>query len=144
MKYQLTCPKCHHEFPYDNGYLDRNITRLGNEINDIELQLAQHNLLPYDEQRRRTDWWRRTKYALATKRKELAELKSFRKAGDQEVSRMQYTIFKQLVQERYGQAAFNELIAQVEEETEAYRVSGLMRHEYSRAGGRGITSINNV
>lgn len=144
MKYQLTCPKCHHEFPYDNGYLDRNIARLRSEINDINCQLAAHKLLPYDEQRRRTDWWRRAKLAVATKQKQLSELKSFRKAGDQEVSRMQYTIFKQLVQERYGKTAFDELIAKVEEETEAYRVSGLMRHEYSRAGGRGITSINNV
>ena len=144
MKYQLTCPKCHHEFQYDNGYLDRNITRLGNEIRDIQLQLAQHNLLPYDEQRRRTDWWRRAKLALATKQKEFAELKSYRKIADQQVSRMRFDILKGLVREQLGQAAFDKLLAQVDEETEAYRVSGLMRHEYSHAGGRGVTSINNV
>ena len=39
MKYQLTCPKCKHEFAYNNGYLDRNITRLGCEIQDIIMQL---------------------------------------------------------------------------------------------------------
>lgn len=144
MKYQLTCPKCHYEFQYDNGYFDKNITRLGNEIRDIELQLAQHNLLPYDEQRRRTDWWKRAKMALATKKKELGELKSFRKAADQQVDRMKLDVLKDLIQERFGTDARDELLAQADEELEAYKISGLMRHGYSRSGGGSITSINNV
>lgn len=140
----MICPKCHHEFQYDNGYYDRNLTRLGNEIRDIQQQLAAHNLLPYDEQRRRTDWWRRTKHALACKQKEYAELKAIRKICDQQVEKARFNVFKQLVRERIGDAAFNELFAQVEEEIEAYTISGLMRHEYSRAGGGGVTSINKV
>lgn len=144
MRYQLTCPKCHHEFPYDNGYFDKNIARLGNEIHDISCQLAAHKLLPYDEQRRRTDWWKRAKYTMATKQKELAELKAYRKAADQQIKHAQYTILQELIKERFGEAVFYELLAKADEELEAYRVSGLMRHEYSRAGGKGITSINNV
>ena len=62
---QLRCPKCGHEFGYDNGYYDRNIERLGHEIADLNRQLAQHKLLPFPEQKRRTDWWLRTKKALA-------------------------------------------------------------------------------
>lgn len=144
MKYQLTCPKCHHEFQYDNGYFDKNITRLGNEIRDIQLQLAQHNLLPYDEQRRRTDWWKRAKMALATKQKEIGELKSFRKAADQQIKHAQHIILQELIKERYGANVLYELLAQADEELEAYKISGLMRHGYSRSGGGSITSINNV
>lgn len=42
---QLRCPKCGHEFGYDNGYYDRNIERLGHEIQDLIRQLANHKLL---------------------------------------------------------------------------------------------------
>ena len=56
MKYQLVCPKCRHEFAYDNGYIDKNITRIGYEIEDIKAQLAKYKLLPYEEQIKRKEW----------------------------------------------------------------------------------------
>ena len=65
MKYQLTCPKCKHEFQYDNGFFDKNISRLGVEIQDIILQLCEHKKLPKNEQYARTDWWLSAKRALA-------------------------------------------------------------------------------
>lgn len=83
---QLRCPKCGHEFGYDNGYYDRNIERLGHEIADLNRQLAQHKLLPFPEQKRRTDWWLRTKKALAEKQEQLGELKAIRKAADQQLN----------------------------------------------------------
>ena len=73
MKYTLICPKCKHELNYDSDYYDRTITRLGCEISDIIKQRAEHKLLPYQVQRQKDDWWRRSKRALAEKQKELAE-----------------------------------------------------------------------
>lgn len=55
MKYQLTCPKCKHEFAYDSDYYEKNITRLGLEIAEIIRQLAEHRRLPWPEQKARTD-----------------------------------------------------------------------------------------
>jgi len=40
MKYQLTCPNCHYEWHYDNGYYDDNITRLGIEIHDNKVEIV--------------------------------------------------------------------------------------------------------
>lgn len=142
---QLTCPKCHYEFGYDNGYYDENIARLGKEIYDIMNQLAEHKLLPKGEQIARTDWWRRAKKSLAEKQKELSELKAIRKAADQQLKKYEFEIFKNLVRDAVGEDLYEKLIEKMNEETEAYRTSGLMRHEYTRANSKSdVTSINKI
>ena len=107
-------------------------------------QLSEYKLLPLDEQRRRRDWRNRAKYTLACKQQEIQELKAIRKVADQQVNQFECGVFKQLVRERFGDAVYNELISQTEEEVQAYKLSGLMRHEYSRAGGKGVTNINKI
>lgn len=144
MKYQLTCPKCHHEFAYDNGYIDKNIARLGHEVREIQLQLAEHKLLPKAEQRKRTAWWLSAKKALAEKTKDLADLKAIRKVSDQQVKHYEHLVFKEFVKERFGEAAYKELLEMTDKELQAYQASGLMRHEYSRRGGGSVSSINNL
>lgn len=141
---QLRCPKCGHEFGYNNGYYDRNIERLGHEIQDIIRQLSQHKLLPYAEQRARTDWYLRTKKTLAEKQEQLSELKSIRKAADQQLDWTQNRIFRELVKERLGEAEYMKLILQAEKELDAYKVSGQMWREYSRSKGKSVTSINKL
>ena len=145
MKYQLVCPKCKHEFTYDNGYYDKHITRLGCEIRDITLQLAEHNQLTYDQQRERTDWWIRTKRCLAEKQKELAELKAIRKISDQQIKRYEYQTFKNIVKEFVGPEQYMKFIEQMKEELAAYKTSGLMRHEYTRSNSKpNVISINKI
>lgn len=145
MKYQLHCPKCHHEFTCDNGYYDKNIARLGAEIRSLTRQLAEHKLLPWPEQKRRTDWWRRTKKLLAEKHEELGALKSIRKVCDQQIKHAEHHIFKRLVREKIGEKEFMELIAKAEEELKAYQVSGLMLHEYTRSNSKpGVTNIDKL
>ena len=141
---QLRCPKCGHEFGYNNGYYDRNIERLGHEIQDLVRQLANHKLLSRSEQKARTEWRLRTKKELAEKQERLAELKAIRKAADQQLNQAQYQIFKNLVKERLGEEEYKKLIAESEKELDAYKISGLMRHEYSRAKGQSITNINKL
>ena len=145
MKYQMTCPKCHYEFEYDNGYIDKNIARLGCEIRDIQLQLAEHNMLPKPEQKARTDWWKRAKRSLAEKQKELAELKAIRKVSDQQIKSYEYQIFKNIVKEAVGEIQYKKFLEKMDSELEAYRISGLMRHEYTRSNAKsGVTSINKI
>ena len=145
MKYQLHCPKCNHEFAYDNGYYDKNITRLGMEIKEIQRQLAEHRTLPWPEQKRRTDWWFRTKKVLAEKQEEIGELKAIRKVCDQQIKFAEYSIFRQLFHEQYGEKAYKEMIEKVQKELEAYKISGLMWHEYTRSNAKSnVTSINKL
>lgn len=141
---QLRCPKCGHEFGYDNGYYDRNIERLGHEIADINRQLAQHKLLPFPEQKRRTDWWLRTKKALAEKQEQLGELKAIRKAADQQIKYAEAVIFLDLVKERLGEKEYMKLVLEAEKEMDAYKISGQMWHEYSRTRGQSVTNINKL
>lgn len=145
MSYQLTCPKCKHEFQYDNGYVDKNITRLGHEIQDINLQLAEHRLLPFNEQRARTDWWLRAKRSLAEKQKELGELKAIRKVADQQINAYEYMIFKAILKDMIGQEEYQKILERVLDEVKAYKESGLMRHEYTRSNSKsGVTNINKL
>lgn len=145
MKYQVTCPKCKHEWHYDNGFYDDNITRLGIEIRDITLQLQEHKLLPKAEQYARAEWWRSAKRALAQKQKEHAELKATRKMYDQQIKAYEYQVFKNLVKEIIGEDEYIKLLDQMNKELEAYQISGLMRHEYTRANSKNdVVSINKL
>lgn len=142
MRYQMRCPKCGHEFPYDNGYYDKNIARLGCEISGLMLQLSEHKRLPWPEQKRRTNQWLDIKRKLTARQNELAELKAIRKAGDQQIRAMEYQVFKNLVKDELGEEAYRSLLSRVEEELEAYKISGLMRHEYTRSGAKAnVTSV---
>lgn len=145
MKYQMTCPKCNHEWHYDNGYLDDNITKLGIEIQDIILQLRNHKQLPKSEQYAQTEWWLSAKKALTLKQKQLAELKAFRKINDQQVKQYEFLMWKELFKEEYGEEAYKSMLKKVEKEVEAYTTSGLMRHEYTRANYKAdVISINKL
>lgn len=145
MKYQLTCPKCKHEFAYDNGHIDAKIARLAAEQQSLQRQLTEHKLLPKDEQFRRTAWWKRTKAKFAAVTEELTNLKSFRKLADQNVEKFKNDAFKHLVREKLGDEEYIRLVKQAEADCEAYKISGLMRHEYSKANYKtGATSINKL
>lgn len=145
MKYQLTCPKCKHEFAYDNDHINGKIARNASEITDINKQLAEFKLLPLDERKRRGAWENRIKARLQELIAENSQLKSFRKVADQQVKYMQFQIFKNLVEEEFGTEAYRRLLRRAEEELEAYKVSGLMAHEYTRANYKtAVTNINKL
>lgn len=144
-RYQMTCPKCHYEFTYDNGYLDKNITRLGHEIQEINLQLTKVKALPYAERKKHEEWRKRAVITVSEKQKEISELKAIRKVADQQIKSYEYQIFKTIVKEYVGEAKYRELIAKVEEDLEAYKVSGLARHEYTRSNSKSsVTNINKL
>lgn len=145
MKYQLTCPKCKHEFAYDNGYVDAKLASLAAEQTSLQRQLTEHKLLPKDEQFRRTAWWKRTKARFAQVTEEITNLKNFRKLADQQVEKFKNDAFKHLVREYIGDEAYIRLMKQAEEDCEAYQISGLMRHEYTRSNSKAnVTSINKL
>lgn len=145
MKYQVTCPNCHYEWHYDNGYYDKHITRLGIEIHDITLQLQKHKQLPKKEQYARTEWYLSTKKSLTEKTKLHAELKALRKIYDQQRKQREFEVFKDLVRETVGETKYRELLEQMTFELKAYNTSDLMKHEYTRSNSKSsVTSINKL
>lgn len=145
MKYQLTCPKCKHEFAYDNGHIDSKITNLRCEITRIKEQITEYKKLPYYEQMQRKDWHRRAAHKVASMQRELSELNAFRKIANQEKRKTIDQVFKNLVKEQIGTEAYKDLMKKAEAECEAYNISDTMRHEYTKANYKtAVTSINKL
>ena len=144
-KYQLHCPRCNHEFTYDNGYYDKQIAKLGKEISEIHLQLAKYNRLSTYGKRAKAEWKKRTVIALNEKTKDITELKAFRKMCDQQITSMAYITFKNVVREELGEEKYQYLLTKALNELEAYKTSGLMRHEYTRSNSlSNVTNINKL
>lgn len=143
-KYQMTCPKCKYEFTYDNGRIDAQIARLGAEIREINVWLGNYKTLPKEEKYQYAEKAARMKQALVVKQKDIGDLKAIRKVCDQQIKHYELLIWKELVKERFGEAIYKDLLANVIAELQAYQASGLMAHEYSRKGGKSVTSINKL
>lgn len=144
MKYQLTCPKCRHEFAYDNGHIDQKIVGLRSELADIGVKLERIKKMNSQIRRKHTKLRDTLQIRKAEIIKELTELKSFRKVADQQVNQYMYLTFKELVKERFGELVYKELLETAKKECESYSLNGVMRHEYSRKGGASVTSINKI
>ena len=79
------------------------------------------------------------------KQKELAELKALRKMYDQQIKGYEYQVFKNLVKELVGETEYKKLLKKMTAELEAYQISGMMRHEYTRSNSKSdVTSINKI
>lgn len=143
MALQMTCPFCKREFPYDNGRLDVEISRNAQRITEIgrrltEIKYALHTKETWKEKRK-------LEIELTRLMAEQSEKKSVRKACDQQINSFAYQLFKEFVKEKYGDEAYHEILDKVMNELQAYKISGLMRHEYTRARNKAnITSINKL
>lgn len=145
MSVQMTCPFCKREFPFDNGELDKEISKIGQRISEINRELACIKAMP--RKARNAKEGRRKVLVLenADLTLKISELKTIRKATDQQLKHFEHTLFCQIVKERYGEAEFSKILELVEKEMQAYRISGLMRHEYTRSPHKAnITSINKL
>ena len=143
MALQMTCPFCKQEFPYDNGALDREISSLGVRIAAInrrlvEIKSGKHTRETGEERRRLVS-------ELSRKQERITQLKALRKVCDQQIKRLEYQSFKNIVKDRYGEEAYNSILAEVDEELKAYRVSDTMKHDFSIAPGKKpVTTINKI
>lgn len=143
MSYQLICPKCKHEFCYNNERYDNEIARLGHEIQDIILQRAEHRKLPYNIQRQRDDWWNRSRKALAEKQKQLQDLKARRKLANEQAHHNIDHFFRQLVREELGDEKYVQLKEKADKLAEAYSISDMRKHQYT-TGKTPVTSIGKL
>lgn len=140
--FQLVCPHCRYEFRYERAYYDKKIAEMGEEICDIQHQLAVHNKLPYFEKMARTDWWLRAKEALTYKQQQLKELKAFRKLANEQLNSQIYATFKRIVRERVGLELYQEMLQEAIDENGGYAVQDTMKHTYSRS--QHISSVTSI
>lgn len=145
MALQMTCPHCKHEFPYDNGKLDMEISKLGQRMHEIMLEMTRIKAMPYAERKKRERERKMLGVELAEKQVKMGELKAVRKACDQQIKFFEYQTFKDIFREKYGEAEYKKILALVQEEMKAYKISGLMMHEYTRSNAKtNVTSINKL
>lgn len=141
----MTCPYCKREFPFNNGELDKKIEALKQDYTAVELELSKIKAMHYQKRREMEG---RRKVLVERKNeiaKKLVELKTVRKATDQQIRAYEYQLFKNIVKEKYGEVEYRKIYEQVAEELKAYKVSGLMRHEYTRSNAKAnVTSINKL
>lgn len=146
MSLQMTCPYCKKEFPYDNGYLDYKISSKGQELLKIRQRLTKIKNLPKSEKNYFTLKERKNLIEKENKINiELKELKTVRKQCDQQIHIFEYETFKNIIKDKYGESEFRNILDQVTEELQAYKISGLAHHEYTRSGSKqNVTSINKL
>ena len=145
MAKQMVCPKCKHEFTYDNGDIDARIASAKKQITEITSQLVEINALPNDERKKQSKRRHDLVKKLKKIEKKLTEFKEYRKVSDQQIHRMEYQIFKAITREYVGESVFKEIISKMEADLEAYKVSGLMKHEYTRSQHMSsVTSVNKL
>lgn len=145
MSVQMTCPYCKREFPFNNGKLDREISDIGQRISSINRELGE--IKASGPKARRAAEGRRKVLTLELQQlmERVSRLKAIRKASDQQIKQFEYQAFKELVRDRYGEEEYRKLLAMVDEEIKAYKVSGLMYHEYTRSQHKSnVTSINKL
>lgn len=143
MALQLTCPYCKREFPYNNGKIDAEISRIGQRINAINKEIIE-----IKHGKKNDETWERRKMLieeLSGLQKKIAGLKAVRKAADQQINDYSYQLLKEAIKDRLGEKEYMKLLADIGRELEAYRISGLMRHEYTRSNSKSdVTSINKL
>ena len=143
MAIQFTCPYCKKEFPYDNGAMDAEISKLSQMIAHANKRIVELKAIPYlpDAKKER----RKIVIELEAMKARMSELKSVRKAADEHKHRTEYEIFKELVRDKLGEDEFIRLIEQRDEMMKAYSISSMMKHEYTRSNSlSNVTSINKL
>lgn len=140
MKYQLTCPRCKYEFQYDNGYYDKAIAGLQAEISEMSAYLKEYKTWSVQKKRDYSEWRHQIILRQEKKMQELRELRELRKLYDQQLEHQQYKVFKELVKEKYGNDVYHSLLEETMKMLEAYKISDMMKVNYTRADGKKVIS----
>lgn len=145
MVYQMTCPYCKKEFPYDNGAIDKEISKIGHRILEINQELAAIKVSQPAVRKAKEGRRKVLVLELGNLNLKIKELKSIRKACDQQIKLFELHTIKDIIRDRYGEAELKKIIELKDEELQAYKLSGMMLHEYTRSGSKSnVTSINKL
>lgn len=145
MSVQMTCPYCKKEFPFNNGDLDRRISAIGQRITTINRELSEIKAMHPKFRKCKEGRKKVLVLELSELVEKIKELKTIRKATDQQIKEYEYQVFKNIVKEKFGETEYKKILEIVAEEIKAYQISGLMRHEYTRSNSKSnVTSISKL
>lgn len=143
MKYQITCPKCKHEFAYNYGAIEDEIRQNGIEIQALKEKLAEFKVWPYSKKKEYSENRKRWSLRIESLAKRNAELKAIRQMAHNTVEVYVERNFKQLVKEEIGEARYVELWDKARQEAQSYNISDMAKVPYS-SGKKPVTSINKL
>jgi hypothetical protein len=143
MKYQITCPKCKHEFAYDYGAVEAEYRRNSSEVQELHAKIAEFKLMPPARQKEfahNKKLWVRNLARLA---KRQAELKAAKKLAHDATADYELRNFKSLVKDEIGEARYVELWDMARKDAESYKIADMAKAPYSN-GSKPVTSINKL
>ena len=143
MKYQITCPKCKHEFAYNGGDVEAEYRRNSSEIQELHAKIAEFKLMPPARQKEfahNKKLWTRNLARLA---KRQAELKAAKKLVHDTTADYELRNFKSLVKDEIGEARYVELWDKARQEAQSYSIADTMKVPYS-SKKPSVTSINKI
>lgn len=143
MAVQMVCPFCKKEFPYNNGKLDAEISAIGQRIQTVTKKLTDIKYGRHDDE----SWYEKKRLVkeLTRLQERITELKAIRKVADQQIKYHEHQLLKDIVKERYGEEEYRKILEKVDEGMKAYKLSDMMKHEYTRAPSKpGVTNIDKL
>ena len=145
MKVQLTCPYCKQEFPFDNGWIDKEYEEAKREFQECSREITGLKALPWKVQKQHEGKIKALGIRIQDAQARCTALKKVRKLKDQQLNSYMFHIFKGLVRDEVGEKRWKELLDEAQKELEAYELSGLMWHEYTISRSKTpVTSINKL
>ncbi len=143
MKYQITCPKCKHEFSYNQGAIEAEIRRNAAEIADLKQKMTEFKLWSYSKKKEYSENRKRWNYRLEQLAKRQIELKAIRKLMHDNVEDGILKSFKEYVKEEIGIQRYLELWEKAEKDAASYNVADMAKVQYT-SNKKPVTSINKL
>lgn len=143
MKYQITCPKCKHEFAYNAGAVEAEIRKNAIEIHDLKQKMTEFKLWSYAKKKENAENRKRWNLRLTQLAKKQAELKAIRKLMHDNYSDGITQSFKEYVKEEIGLQRYLELWEKAEKDAASYNIADMAKVQYT-SNKKPVTSINKL
>jgi hypothetical protein len=142
---QLTCPYCKKEFPFNNGWLDKEYEAEKTELQRLTREISVLKAQPYSVQRKNEGKIKALGLRIQDCQMRCTALRKVRKLKDQQLENYKFLIYRRIIAEKFGQEFDIDVTSRALQELEAYKISGLMWHEYTKARyKKGVTSIGKL
>ena len=143
MKYQITCPKCKHEFSYNEGEIEAEIRRNAVEIEDLKAKMVEFKLWSYSKKKEYSETRKRWNLRLTQLGKRQTELKAIRKLMHDNYSDGILKSFKEYVKEEIGLQRYLELWEKAEKDAESYNIADMAKVQYT-SNKKPVITINKL
>ncbi len=139
---QMRCPVCGEEFAFPRGRLDAERDSLARKNMELTARLQEIKLIPPGKRTQETAkeraWLIREQGRTLNR---IKEIKTIMKQASEPITSDLFQLYREKTAEAYGKGADEKIIEWAKENLQAYHISGLSAHEYTRAGGKIIRKV---